>query len=133
MAFRVAFVALDQAAVHPGILGNVVVLAVQAHEIAAHRGDGVGAGAGQEVEQRLLLDGVDVLGDDLAVIEAEELAVPVFPHVADAPLVRVDLAFMGAKKAVDLLVLQAFPQSGWLHRFSSELGSTLSYNLRPEM
>ena len=33
-AFRVTLVALDQAAVYPGILGNVVVLAVQAHEIA---------------------------------------------------------------------------------------------------
>ena len=63
--FRVALVSQDLAAVDPGILGNVVVLAVEAHEVAARGGDGIGPGARQEVKQGLFLNGVDVLGNDL--------------------------------------------------------------------
>ena len=51
---------------------------------------------GQEVEQGLFLNGVDVLGNDLAVIEAVEGAVLVFPDVAEPPFARIDLAFVGA-------------------------------------
>src|SRR5271157_5383291 len=130
---RLPLLPLHQAAVDPGILGNVVVLTMKAHEIAAHRGDGVRAGAGEEVEERLLLDGVDVFGDDPAVIEAEEAAVLVFPDVAEASFPRVDLAEMGAQMALNLAVLQAFPHSRRNHRPSSGVASPLNYNLRPGM
>jgi hypothetical protein len=68
------------------------------------------------VEERLLLDGVDVFGDDPAIIEAEEAAVLIFPDVAEAPFPRVDLAFMGAQVALNLVVLQTFPHSRRNHR-----------------
>ncbi len=70
------------------------------------------------MEKGLLLDGVDVFRHDLAVIHAVEGAVLVFPGVADAALARVDLAFMGAQETMDLLLFQALPKSGGVHRVS---------------
>ena len=81
-------------------MGDVIVLAVEAHEVAARGGDGIGAGARQEVEQRLFLNGVDVLGNDSGVIEAVEGAVLVLPDVAEPPFARVNLALVGAQKAL---------------------------------
>ena len=81
---------------HPGILGDVIVLAVEAHEIAARSGNGIGPGAREKVEQGLFLNGIDVFSHDPAVIKAVEGAVLVFPDVAEAPLPRIDFAFVGA-------------------------------------
>jgi hypothetical protein len=88
---------------------------MEAHEVAAHGGDGKGAGAGQEVKQGLLLDGVDVLGHQAAVGKCIQNAPLIFPHVAEAPLARIDLAFMGAQVALNLLVPGLFIKSGFLH------------------
>jgi len=48
------------------------------------------------VKQGLLLNGVDVLGNNLGVVKAVEGAILVFPDVAEAPFARIDLAFVGA-------------------------------------
>ena len=115
---RVAFVSQDLAAVDPGVLGDVIVLAVEAHEVAARGGDGIGPGARQEVKQGLFLNGVDVLGNHLAVIEAVEGAVLVLPDVAEPPFARIDLALVGAQIALDLLIRRAFPKPGLVHKVS---------------
>ena len=80
----------------PGILGDVIILAMEAQEIAPRGGNGIGPGARQEMEQGLFLNGIDLLGHDMAVVEAVEGALLVFPDVAEAPLTRIDLAFVGA-------------------------------------
>ena len=132
-ALRVAFISHDLAAVDPGILGDVIVLAVETHEVAARGGDGVGPGARQEVEQGLFLNGVDVLGDDFAVIEAIEGAVLVLPDVAEAAFARIDLALLGAQKAVDLLIFRTFPKPGLVHTLSFKTSSGLPYILQGPM
>ena len=116
--FGVAFVPQDLAAVDPGILGDVIVLAVEAHEVTARGGDGIGPGARQEVEQGLFLNGVNVLGYNFTIIEAVEGAVLVLPDVAEAPFARIDLASVGAQVAQDLLIFRTFPKPGLVHRVS---------------
>ena len=108
----------DLAAVDPGILGDVVVLAVEAHEVAAVGGDGIRAGTRQKVKQGLFLNGVDMLGNDSAVIEAVEGAVLVLPDVAEPSFARIDLALVGAQKTLDLLIRRTFPKSGLVHMVS---------------
>jgi len=88
---------------------------MQAHKITARSGDGKGTGAGEEVKQGLFLDGVHVLGHQPAVGQGEESALPVLPHVAEAPFPGIDLAFMGAQVAVDLEVFLFFIKTGFLH------------------
>jgi hypothetical protein len=79
-----------------GIMGNLIILAVEAHEVAAHGGHGVRPGARQEMEQRLFFNGVEMCGNDSAIVEAVKDAVLVFPDVAEAPFPRFDPAFVGA-------------------------------------
>ena len=105
----------DFAPVSFGELGNVVVLAVEAHEVAAGRGDGVGAGPRQEVEQGLFLDGVGVFRHHHAVHQGIEGPGLVFPHVAEPPFARVDLALVGAQVAEHLAFFQLFVKPGLLH------------------
>ena len=81
-------------------------------------GDGIGAGARQEVKQGLFLNGVDVFGNDSGVIEAVEGAVLVLPDVTEPPFARIDLALVGAQKALDLLIRRTFPKSGLVHKIS---------------
>jgi hypothetical protein len=99
-----------------GILGNFIVLAMEAPEVAAHGGNGIGTGPGQEMKERLFLNGIDILGDDPAVYEAVKGAVPVFPYAANPSFARIDFAFMRAQMAMHLLVVQALPKSGFFHR-----------------
>jgi hypothetical protein len=80
----------------PRILRDVIVLAVEAHEIAARSGNRIGPGAREEVEQGLFLNGVDLFGNNPAIVKAVKGAILVFPDVAEAPLPRIDFAFVGA-------------------------------------
>ncbi len=66
--------------------------------------------------ERLLLDGVDVGGDDLAVDEGHQPAVPVLADGANAPLSRLDDAAVGAKTAGDGAFLAPCPRdmASWI-------------------
>lgn len=89
-------------AMEMGILGDLEVLAVFAVEIATHRGNGIGKGAGQQMKEGFLFDGVDVLTDQAAVVEAVEDAAPIFPDLADAPAPFPDQAMVAAEQAADM-------------------------------
>ncbi|MBW2683974.1 MAG: hypothetical protein JRC69_10520, partial [Deltaproteobacteria bacterium] len=52
------------------ILGYVVILTMQALEVAANSGDGVRLAAREEVEQGLFLDGINVFGNQPTVDHA---------------------------------------------------------------
>ena len=101
-----------------GILGllrlalrDVPVLAVQAAEPAAGRGQREDVGAGQEVEQRLLLDRVDVEAHRIAVGQRVERAVLVDAVAAVAAVFRLQQALVGAELALDVLAqLQVVPR-----------------------
>ena len=97
----------------PRHLGDLVVLAEGAAEVAAHRGNRVGFGAGIEVIDGLLLDGVDACGDDGPVDEGVERPFPVFPNAAHAPLSRCDLAAMAAEGTPHMPPVEFFIK----HRF----------------
>ena len=107
-------IARDPAVVPRG-LGDLEVLAVPAAEVAAGAGDGEGPAAGQEVEEGLLLDGVQVGGDHPAVVQAQETAVPVLPNRAEAPFPRRDPASVAAEEAADLPASEGFVQKGLFH------------------
>ena len=62
------------------------VLAVLAMEIAADTAQRVGEGAGQVMEERFFLDGIDRLGTDLPVGRGIQGAVLVQPDPADPVL-----------------------------------------------
>ena len=53
--------------------------------------------------ERLFLNGIDILGDDSAIHEAIKGAIPVFSYAAYPPFAWIDLAFMGAQMAMQLL------------------------------
>jgi hypothetical protein len=78
-----------------------VILAEGAAEVAAGRGDREGAGTGKEMEEGLLLDGIDVFGDGRPIDEAVENPFPIFPDAADAALSGGDPTAVGAEAASD--------------------------------
>jgi len=108
-----------QVLVSPGVLADVVVLAVGALQVATHRGHAQRHRAGQDVEEGLLLDGVDMDGDGLAVIQRPEDPVLVLAYPADAALARLDRAVVRAEPAADplgyLLVITGLVHGRRLH------------------
>ena len=52
------------------ILRDIVILTVEAAEVAANSGDGKRLTAGQKVKQRLFLDGVNIFSNQAAVNQA---------------------------------------------------------------
>src|SRR5665648_167082 len=76
-----------------------IVLAELAPEVAPDGTDGEDAGAGVEVEQRFLLDGVDRDGGDLPVRGGEEGPSPVLTDPADPRRSLPDPAPVGAQPA----------------------------------
>lgn len=77
-----------------GILGDLVVLAMLAMKVAAHRGNGVGGGAGQEMKKGFFFNGVRITGNQAAVDQSVELASLVFAYPANATFTRFDLTTM---------------------------------------
>src|SRR5208282_788150 len=65
-------------------LGDVPVLAELAVDVAAGRGDGEGGCAGQVVEERLLLNRIDMGGADAGVDEGVVRSLAVFARAAVA-------------------------------------------------
>ena len=84
-----------------GGLRDGPVLAVQAVEVAAPRGDREGHAAGVDVEERLLLDRVGVGGDGPPVHERDQRAVAILADAADPGPTGSDQAAMGAGDAAD--------------------------------
>ncbi len=83
----------------PGQLGEVVVLAVFAGKIAALGGDGPGSAAGQKVVERFFLDRISRFSRHLAIDQAVQLAVLIFPHPAQTALARSNQAMVAAEAA----------------------------------
>jgi hypothetical protein len=92
---------------------------MEAAEITTRCGDGIGQAPRQEVEERLFLYGIDVLGDDLIIDKAVESACPVLPYGADTPLTFRDKTSMTAKTAKDLTVLLGLLEQGLFQQISS--------------
>ena len=87
----------------PG-LGDLPVLAEFAVDVAARRRQGQGRRARQDVEERLLLDGIDVEAADLAVDQRVIGPADVLADAAIAPLLVAEPAEAGAEPAFDLAV-----------------------------
>jgi len=85
-----------------GILGDLVILAVFAVEIAAHRGNGIGKGAGQQMEDGLLFDGVDIFADQATVVETVENSPSIFPDSANSPVAFTDQAMVATEQTADM-------------------------------
>lgn len=62
------------------------------------------------MEEGLLLDGIDVFGDEHPVDEAVEHPLPVFPDAADPPRAWGDPAAVGAEAASDTILFFLFVQ-----------------------
>ncbi len=88
-----------------GILRNIVILTVEATEVATHRGDGERLAAGQKVEQRFFFDGINIFSNQSAVHQRVQFAVPVFPHPADAAFSWFYVAMMTAQFTDDFVFL----------------------------
>ena len=82
----------------PG-LGDVPVLAEPAAQVAAHRPEGQDLGPGEEVVERLLLDGVHRETGALPVGEQDHLAALVLPDRAESGLPVAEQALPGAEGA----------------------------------
>jgi hypothetical protein len=85
-----------------GILGDLVVLAVFAVEIAAHCGNGIGKGTGQQMKDGLFFDGVDVFADQATVVEAVEDSAPILPDLADSSVAFTNQTVVAAEQAADM-------------------------------
>ncbi len=69
-----------------------------------------------EVEQRLLLDRVDLAGHHLVVDQGVEPAVAVVAHAAGAAAIVGDAAVVRAQGAEHLLVREGLVEAGFVHR-----------------
>jgi hypothetical protein len=87
-------------------LRDLVVLTVQATEIAARTGEGETGSARMEMVERLLLDGIDGEGTRLGVDLADKHAASISAAAADAGLAISNVAMMRTEPAFDLLILQ---------------------------
>src|SRR5512133_46150 len=96
-------------------LGNSVVLAVAAMEVAAHGGDGIGAAARHDMEQRLFLDRIDMLGTELPVDQAVEGAPAIFADGANAPSTITDQTFESAQAASNAFIVLPLVEHGLFH------------------
>jgi len=85
-------------------LGNLPVLTPLAAEVTTRCGDGVGCGTGVEVEERLFLYGVYVLGDGTAVNQRMKYPIPILPYLADALFAVRDDAVMGAQITANVII-----------------------------
>src|SRR3990172_221811 len=106
----------DTAAAVSRELRDVGILTVQAPEIAARCCDGIGQAAGEEMEERLLLYGVDVLRNELVVDEAVEHAALVLAHGADAAPSIGNKTAVATQAALHLLFFLRLLEQRLLHK-----------------
>jgi len=86
-------------------LRNIGVLTKPAFEIASNSGNGIGPAAGQKMEKRFLLDGIDISGNHFSVHQRFQGSGSVFPDIADSSLGIFDDAPMAAEIALYGLIL----------------------------
>src|SRR5690606_23871745 len=95
--------------------GDVPVLAEPAPEVAPRRSERQDARAGQEVIERLFLDGIDAKARRAAVAGQDHLAVEVLAHEAKSPLARLEVAVARAQVALNASVLARVPPAPGVH------------------
>jgi hypothetical protein len=96
-------------AVHVLRLGDVPVLAELAGEVAAGGAEGKDAAAGEEVVERLLLDGVDAEAGAAPVGGEHDAVAGALAHEAGAALAVAQLAVARAEVALDAAVVEDVP------------------------
>jgi hypothetical protein len=89
-------------------LGDLPILAELAVNVAAGRGNGKGVCPGQEVEERLFFDGVDVHRAGFAVDKAIIGTTTILPDAAVAPFLISEFAEAGTEKAFNFSVRMFF-------------------------
>jgi hypothetical protein len=99
-----------------GPLRDLPVLEKQAPQVASHGGNGVARGAGLEVEERFLFDGVQGARDDCVVDEGIQYAFPVDSDAAGAASAFPDLAVMEAQSAADVAIGHSCVEEGFFER-----------------
>ena len=97
-----------------GPLGDLIILAMQAAEVASDRCNRQAARTGMEVVQRLLFDRVDVFSNRATIDKGVELAVMIFSNSATPPPAIDDQAVKTAEIAADLVISDSIPESGWM-------------------
>ena len=93
-------------------LRDIPVLAELAVDVASGGGDGEGGGSGEVVEERLLLNGINVGGADAGVDKRIEGAGAIFAHAAMAALSIVDDACARTELAPDFEVGEFLVEPG---------------------
>jgi hypothetical protein len=76
------------------ILGYLIVLAVEAAEVAAHRGNGIRPAAGHKMKERFFFDGITIFGNQPTVHQAVQRALLIFPHPADTSFTLLDVTMV---------------------------------------
>ena len=95
-----------------GGLGDVPVLAEAAAQVAAGGAEGEDAGAGVEVGQRLLLDGIDAEAAGASPGGEHQLVTYPLAHEAEGPLPIVEAAGARAEVALETPVVEPVPPAG---------------------
>lgn len=95
----------------PRQLRYIGILAVQAAEVAAYSGYGIGKAARQKMKKWFLLNGIDISGHQASIYQSHELIILVFPYPAYSSLSRPDTALLMAKVALHIAV-ELFPELG---------------------
>jgi hypothetical protein len=76
------------------VLGYLIVLAVEAVEVATHRGNGIRPAAGHKMKKRLFLDGITIFRNQPAVHQAVQLALLILPYPADTSFTLLDMTMV---------------------------------------
>jgi hypothetical protein len=100
-----------------GTLGNRIVLAVEAAEVASWCGKGIGPAPGLKVKERLFLNRIDMLCNHVPIAMGIQGTVPVFPYRADPPPTGHDSAAMPAKPAEYNPVRTFFVETSLSHTY----------------
>jgi hypothetical protein len=111
----------------PRKLGNIGILTEQAAKIASCGGNGITPGAWMEMKERLLFDGVDMLGDDLFINETEKRSFFVLPDCTLSSLSRLDPASLGAQETIHGIRIQLSVEHGFLHADLHLLGASAMF------
>jgi hypothetical protein len=89
----------------PWELRDLMILTLEASEIAPHRGHGEGGRPRKEMEEWLLFNRVYIQRDCTAIDKGIKLSFPVLSYSTESPFQRGDNASMIAKDTLDLPVL----------------------------
>jgi hypothetical protein len=94
-------------------LGDLPVLAELAVDVASGGGDGEGYGSRQIVEERLLLNGINMSGAETRVDKRIESAAAILAYAARASFSVVHDACTGTEPAPDFAIRELFVERGF--------------------